>query len=46
MDDGTELEIRARDVVSIPAGHHGWTTGDEPCVVMGFAGMATYAQPS
>jgi len=46
MDDGTELEIGAGDVVSIPAGHDGWTVGDEPCIVLDFAGMATYAKPS
>jgi quercetin dioxygenase-like cupin family protein len=46
MDDGTELEIGAGDIVSIPAGHDGWTVGDEPCVVLDFAGMATYAKPS
>jgi quercetin dioxygenase-like cupin family protein len=46
MDDGAEFEISAGDVVSIPAGHDGWTVGDEPCVVIDFAGMATYAKPS
>jgi quercetin dioxygenase-like cupin family protein len=46
MDDGTQLEIGAGDVVSIPAGHDGWTVGDEPCVVLDFAGMANYAKPS
>jgi uncharacterized cupin superfamily protein len=46
MDDGTELEIGPGDVVSIPPGHDGWTIGDEPCVVLDFAGMATYAKPS
>ena len=46
MDDGTKLEIGAGDVVSIPSGHDGWTVGDEPCVVLDFAGMATYAKPS
>jgi len=46
MDDGSELEIGPGDVVSIPAGHDGWTIGDEPCVVIDFAGMATYAKPS
>jgi quercetin dioxygenase-like cupin family protein len=46
MDDGSEYEIGAGDVVSIPAGHDGWTLGDEPCVVIDFAGMATYAKPS
>jgi quercetin dioxygenase-like cupin family protein len=46
MDDGTEAEIGAGDIVSIPAGHDGWTVGDEPCVVLDFSGMATYAKPS
>ncbi len=46
MDDGTELEIGPGDVVSIPAGHDGWTIGNEPCVVVDFAGMAAYAKPS
>jgi len=46
MDDGTELEIGPGDVVSIPAGHDGWTIGAEPCVVIDFAGMANYAKPS
>lgn len=43
MDDGTELEVNAGDVVSIPPGHDGWTVGDEPCVVVDFSGMAGYA---
>ena len=46
MDDGSELEIGPGDVVSIPAGHDGWTIGEEPCVVIDFAGMANYAKPS
>ena len=46
MDDGTELEIGPGDVVSIPAGHDGWTIGEEPCVVLDFAGMADYAKPN
>lgn len=46
MDDGTELEISAGDVVSIPPGHDGWTVGYEPCVVVDFVGMANYAKPS
>jgi quercetin dioxygenase-like cupin family protein len=44
MDDGTQLEIAAGDVVSIPAGHDGWTVGDETCVVLDFSGMADYAK--
>jgi quercetin dioxygenase-like cupin family protein len=46
MDDGTELDIGPGDVVSIPPGHDGWTVGDEPCVVIDFAGMSNYAKPS
>jgi len=44
MDDGTEFEIGPGDVISIPAGHDGWTIGDETCVVLDFAGMADYAK--
>src|SRR5579863_1517305 len=44
MDDGSELEISAGDIVSIPPGHDGWTVGDEPCVVLDFVGMADYAK--
>ena len=44
MNDGTETEIGPGDVVMIPAGHDGWTVGDEPCVVIDFSGMAHYAE--
>ena len=45
MDDGTELEYGPGDLVYMPAGHDAWTVGDEPCVVLDFAGMAEYAKP-
>lgn len=32
MDDGTELELSAGDIATIPPGHNGWTVGDEPAV--------------
>lgn len=44
MDDGSELEFSAGDVVAIPPGHDGWVVGDEPCVVLDFAGMEHYAE--
>jgi uncharacterized cupin superfamily protein len=44
MDDGTELEFGPGDVVAIPPGHDGWVVGDEPCVVIDFAGMEHYAE--
>jgi len=46
MDDGSELELGPGDVVAIPPGHDAWVVGDEPCVVLDFAGMAEYAQPT
>jgi quercetin dioxygenase-like cupin family protein len=46
MDDGTEMEISEGDFFSIPAGHDGWTLGDEPCVVIDVVGMANYAKES
>ena len=45
MDDGTELEFGPGDVISIPPGHDGWVIGNEPSVVLDFAGMAHYAEP-
>ena len=44
MDDGSELEFGPGDVVALPPGHDGWVVGDEPCVVLDFAGMAQYAK--
>ena len=37
MDDGTEVELRAGDVASIPPGHDAETVGDEPCVTVDLA---------
>ena len=46
MDDGSELDFEAGDIVAIPPGHDGWVVGDEPCVVVDFGGMTNYAKPS
>lgn len=46
MDDGSELEIGPGDLFAIPPGHDGWVVGDEPCVILDFAGMAQYAKPA
>lgn len=43
MDDGTEFESRAGDLVMLPPGHEGWVVGDEPVVVIDFQGMVDYA---
>jgi quercetin dioxygenase-like cupin family protein len=44
MDDGSELEIGPGDVFAIPPGHDGWVVGDEPCVILDFAGMEHFAE--
>ena len=43
MDDGTEEEFGPDDAVVIPPGHDAWTVGDEPCVILDFAGADEYA---
>lgn len=46
MDDGTEGDAKAGDVVSVPPGHDGWVVGKEPVVAVDFQGMADYAKKS
>lgn len=38
MDDGSEIEYGPGDAFYIPAGHHAWVVGDEPCVMIDIAG--------
>ena len=45
MDDGSEFEVGAGEVCSIPPGHDAWIVGDETCVFIDFQGGATYAKP-
>lgn len=45
MEGGEELEMKAGDFLSLPAGHLGWVVGDEPVVVLDFQGMLDYAKP-
>ena len=40
MDDGSEAELVAGDLAYIPAGHDGWTVGDEPVVFLEILGTA------
>lgn len=36
-EGGAESEVKAGDVVEIPAGHDAWVVGDEPCVFLDFS---------
>jgi len=42
MDNGTQFENVAGDVVSIPKGHDGWVIGDEPVVFVDFQGLIDF----
>lgn len=44
MDDGSEIEIGPGDAAVISAGHDAWILGDEPCVMLDFAGAGHYAK--
>ena len=46
MDDGSEQEIGAGDVASIPPGHDAWIIGDEAFVGVDFQGGRSYAHQS
>lgn len=44
MDDGSEGEAGPGDVFTATPGHDAWVVGDEPCVIVDWAGNATYAK--
>lgn len=46
MDDGTEGDIGPGDAVVISPGHDAWVVGDEPCVMIDWAGYDNYAKPA
>lgn len=44
MDDGTEREMSAGELVAIPPGHDAEVVGTEPCVFLDFGDIGQYAQ--
>lgn len=38
MDDGEEVEFAPGDVMDVPPGHDAWVVGDEPALLLDFAG--------
>lgn len=44
MDDGTEFDIVAGEVATIPPGHDAWVIGNEPVIGFDIAGAAHYAK--
>ncbi|MGW0362149.1 cupin domain-containing protein [Streptomyces sp. NPDC002990] len=45
MDDGESAEVGAGDFMQAAPGHDAWTVGDEPCVIVDWAGFGDYAKP-
>jgi quercetin dioxygenase-like cupin family protein len=45
LKGGEEMESGPGDVMFIPAGHDAWVVGNEPVVMVDWAGMANYAKP-
>jgi quercetin dioxygenase-like cupin family protein len=44
MEDGTEADQVAGEVVSIPPGHDGWVVGDEPATAIDWQGASVWAR--
>lgn len=44
MADGTEFESGPGDVSTLPVGHDAWVVGDEPAVLIDWAGASIYAK--
>ena len=44
MDDGSETEVGAGEVVAIPPGHDAEVVSDEPCVFVDFGEFGDYAK--
>jgi quercetin dioxygenase-like cupin family protein len=44
MDSGETIEVSPGDLVSIAPGHDAWVVGDEPCVMLDWAGFGDYAK--
>jgi class 3 adenylate cyclase len=45
LADGTTFELGPRDVADVPPGHDGWVIGDEPAVMLEWAGLHTFVGP-
>jgi mannose-6-phosphate isomerase-like protein (cupin superfamily) len=46
MEGEEEFELQAGDLFDIPPGHDAYVLGDEPCVLLDWAGATTYARPA
>lgn len=45
MDDGSEYDVGAGDLVTVAPGHDAEVLGDSPCVSLDFGDITSYAKP-
>jgi mannose-6-phosphate isomerase-like protein (cupin superfamily) len=44
MADGSEFDVGPGEVTALPSGHDAWVVGNEPVVVIDWAGASNYAK--
>ena len=44
MQDGTELDVHAGEITSLPPGHDAWVIGDETVVAVDWQGASVWAR--
>ncbi len=44
MADGAEFDVGPGEVVTLPSGHDAWVVGNEPVVLVDWAGASNYAK--
>ena len=44
MADGSEFEAGPGEITALPSGHDAWVVGNEPVVLIDWAGASTYAK--
>jgi quercetin dioxygenase-like cupin family protein len=44
MSDGKEFEVGPGEVAALPQGHDAWVVGNEPVVLVDWAGASNYAE--
>jgi quercetin dioxygenase-like cupin family protein len=40
FSDGKEMDLKAGDIATLPAGHDGWVVGNEPAIMVDFGAVA------
>jgi uncharacterized cupin superfamily protein len=44
MEDGTELDVSAGEITSLPPGHDAWVVGEEAVVAVDWQGASVWAR--